>query len=213
MLCLSAVLVAGTVCAAAPATAVSAKAAPAKPESMQTASVKAVPANTKLQKKVSAIVSKQVKKKDSKKTKLKKLFAYTTRKYAFQNVVMSGYFEKWDEEPAYEGWEQDFALEMYSKKRGSCFHYAAAYAFLAKEATGCPVRIGLGKTKAFSGEKQDHAWVEVKIKKTWYVCDPTMESSLAKKAGDHFLKKRGSSKTRKLYLNYGSAAYVQATLQ
>ena len=52
---------------------------------------------------------------------------------------------------------------MYTEKKGSCYHFAAAYAFLAEKATGYKVRIGVGKTNGFSGDLQNHAWTEVKI--------------------------------------------------
>jgi hypothetical protein len=62
---------------------------------------------------------------------------------------------------------------MLSKKKGSCYHYAALYAFLAKRATGLPVRICWGTSNAFNKKVwQNHAWVEIKLDGQWYTYDP-----------------------------------------
>ena len=69
-------------------------------------------------------------------------------------------------------WELTFAKEMLKKKKGSCYHYAAALAYCAKKATGYPVRIGYGTSNFIRKNNwQPHAWVEVKIGRTWYVYD------------------------------------------
>lgn len=66
-----------------------------------------------------------------------------------------------------------YAKKMLTSKKGSCYHYAAAYAFMAKRATGYPVRVCYGKSNFLNkGNKQPHGWVEIKIGKTWYVYDP-----------------------------------------
>ena len=141
-----------------------------------------------LKKKVNSIVKKKVKAKDSKKKKLQKLFQYTEKTYKYGRAY--GFKPK-------KGWEKNYALEMYSKKKGSCYHYAAAYAFLAKKATNYTVRIGVGKTNGFNPKvKQDHAWVEIRIKGNWYICDPNMDKFAAKSSGKYFLKDRkGLKKT------------------
>lgn len=143
-----------------------------------------------LQKKTAAIVKKQVKKKSSKKSALKQLFKYTEKAYGYKRVI--GFKNK-------KGWEKTYARTMYNSKRGSCYHFAAAYAFLAKKATGYPVRICLGKTNGFNKKVwQPHAWVEVKIGKKWYICDPNMDKFAAKSSGKYFLKNRTKlSKTYK----------------
>lgn len=69
-------------------------------------------------------------------------------------------------------WEYTYAKEMLQNKAGSCYHFAAAFAFLARRATGLPVRIGCGNARTFSADKwQIHSWVEVQINGNWYVYD------------------------------------------
>ena len=136
-----------------------------------------------IEKNVNSILKKQVGKKDSKKVKLKKLFTYMQKKYKFTGIYKSDYFKKWVKTKNYTGWEKDFALEMYADKTGSCFHYAAAYAYLAKGATQYNVRIVTGKTNGFNQKLQDHAWVEIQINKKWYIFDPNMDQFAAKSSG------------------------------
>ncbi len=95
---------------------------------------------------------------------------------------------------AYSGWEKDYAMKMFEDKKGSCYHYAAAYAFLAKKATGLRVRIGVGQTNGFSGKLQKHAWTEVKLSGKWYILDPNMDKYAADSSGKYCLKKRDSLK-------------------
>lgn len=142
------------------------------------------------------IVDKKVKPSDSEKKKLKKLFKYVENTYGYKRAM--GF-------KTYDGWEKDYALEMYSGKKGSCYHFAAAYAFLAEEATDCEVRIGIGKTNGFSGKLQDHAWTEIKINSKWYICDTNMDKYAEKSSGKYFLKKRNGLK--KVYNNFKGVQY------
>lgn len=160
--------------------------------------------STKLEKTVTTIVGKQTKKKDNKKQKLKKLFNYTEKTYGYARLIKNGkpYVFKQTK-----GWEKTYAVEMYSKKKGSCYHYASAYAFLAKKATGYPVRIGIGKTNGFNKNTiQPHAWAEIKIGSTWYICDPNMDKFAAKSSGKYYLKKRSSLK--KTYNKFKDVKYT-----
>ncbi len=145
----------------------------------------AASAGAQLDEAVTKIVDKQVSAKDSAKKKLKKLFTYIQKEYDYGRKTG---FE------AYNGWEKDYALEMLEDQKGSCYHYAAAYAFLAKKATGYSVRIGVGQTTGFSGNLQKHAWAEVKISGKWYICDPNMDKYAAESSGKYCLKKRNSLK-------------------
>ena len=153
----------------------------------------------KLKEAAEKIVSRQVKADDSAKKKLKKLFAYTET--AFDYGRKTGF-------EAYSGWEKDYALEMLEGGKGSCYHYAAAYAFLAKKATGYRVRIGVGQTNGFSGRLQQHAWTEIKIKGIWYVCDTNLDKYAADSSMKYFLKKRSSLKNT--YHNFEDATYYNA---
>ena len=146
----------------------------------------------KLEKTVTNIISKQTSKKDSKKTRLKKLFKYSENTYEYGRAM--GFKAK-------KGWEKTFASEMYKKKAGSCYHFAAAYAFMAQKATGYKTRIAIGKTNGFNKSRvQPHAWAEIKIGSSWYICDPNMDKFAAKSSGKYFLKKR--NKLKKTYNNF-----------
>lgn len=159
----------------------------------------AASAGNKLDEAVTKIVDKQVKSKDSAKKKLKKLFTYVQKEYDYGRKTG---FE------AYDGWEKDYALEMFEDKKGSCYHYAAAYAFLAKKATGYSVRIGIGQTDGFSGNLQKHAWAEVKIGGKWYICDPNMDKYAADCSNKYCLKKRNNLKNT--YDKFKNTAYYEA---
>ena len=92
------------------------------------------------------------------------------------------------------GWEKTFTAEMIKNKTGSCYHFAALYAFLAKE-SGVEARICLGRTNGFNKARwQDHAWCEVKVGKKWYICDPNMDKFAANSKGKYFMKTVSSMK-------------------
>lgn len=160
---------------------------------------KAAASSDKLEEQAAQIVSQQVKANDSAKKKLKKLFTYLQKEYDYGRKVG---FE------AYDGWEKDYALEMFADEKGSCYHYAAAYAFLAKKATGYSVRIGVGQTNGFSGKLQKHAWTEVKISGKWYILDSNMDKYAADSSGKYCLKKRDSLKNT--YNKYKDTKYYTA---
>ena len=162
---------------------------------------KAASAGDDLKEKTAKIVEKQVKSDDSAKKKLKKLFTYIQKEYDYGRKVG---FE------AYSGWEKDYALEIFKEEKGSCYHYAAAYAFLANKATGYQTRIGIGQTNGFSGDLQKHAWVEIKIGGKWYVCDPNMDKYAAQSSGKYYLKKRNSLKS--VYNKFKDAKYYTASI-
>lgn len=145
-----------------------------------------VEAKSALEKKTEKIVKKQTNATEEVETNLKKLFTYVEKNYNYKRVV--GF-------KASKGWEKTYAKEMISTKKGSCYHYAALYAFLAKKASGYPVRICIGKTNGFNASVwQPHAWCEIKIKGTWYVCDPNLDKYAADSKGVYFMKKFKSVK-------------------
>lgn len=152
---------------------------------------------TDLNGRVEKIVNKKTKKEWSPKKKLKRLFGYIEKKYDYARKI--GF-------TAYSGWEKNYAEEMFKEKKGSCYHYAAAYAFLAKKATGLDVRIGLGKTNGFSGNLQPHAWVEVKYNSKWYICDTNMDKYAEKSSGKYFFKSR--KKLESVYDGYKDVQYI-----
>ena len=178
-----------------------------------TAAAPSVYAKSKLEKSVETIVNGTVEKKDAPKVKLKKLFTYVTYKktgksgkvtkenYGYAGarptVVRGKVVRGWEQK----GWPAVFAQEMITNRKGSCYHFAALYGMLAKKATGYPVRVAVGKTTGF-GAIRDHAWTEVKIGKTWYVCDTNLDKYSGVDSLTYFLKKRSSLK--KIYNKYKS---------
>ncbi len=67
-----------------------------------------------------------------------------------------------------------YAIDMFQKKAGNCYRYAAAYAYIAK-ALGYEVRIQFGKAKLRSGGTTTHGITEVCVNGTWYLCDSNMQ--------------------------------------
>lgn len=146
------------------------------------------PKETTLRTTTRAIVKKQVKSGSSKKAALKQLFQYAEKNYGYKRVM--GFKNT-------QGWEKTYAQEIYKEKKGSCYHFAAAYAFLAKEATGYPVRICIGTTNGFNKKKwQNHAWTEIKIGSKWYLCDPNLDKFGANSSGKYYLKLSSKMKNR-----------------
>ncbi len=111
------------------------------------------------------IVEKKVKKTDSVNTKLSKLFQYVTWNFSYlRSYNFTGA----------SGWHKTYAYNMLTTKRGNCYSYAAAFAYLAKKATGLPVRVGWGGTPALGGGLTPHGWCEIQIGGVWYVFDPDL---------------------------------------
>lgn len=101
-------------------------------------------------------------------------------------------------EKAAKDWEYGYAKEMLSNKAGSCYHFAAAFAFLAKRATGLPVRICYGQAKTFASNKwQAHCWVQVKMNEKWYTYDPNAQRFSTYRKGKWY--KLAYATSKKLY--------------
>ncbi len=69
------------------------------------------------------------------------------------------------------GWEIPEALTMFETGKGNCYNYAGMFWCLSR---------GLGyNTVAFSGTQglqyTPHAWTEILLDGTWYICDPELE--------------------------------------
>lgn len=146
---------------------------------------------TKTKKKLSAlekycknIVNKTVKKTDSTSTKLKKLFNYVTYKYSYHRT--------YNFSPS-SGWAKTKALNMFKQKCGNCYSYAAAFGYLAKKATGLPVRIYYGSTPGNSVAWTPHGWCEIKIKGTWRVFDPDLYRYVYKGSSQFYNTVRSSA--------------------
>lgn len=128
---------------------------------------------------------------DSPAAKLKELFEYVEEEYSYARKVG---FE------AYDGWQEDYALEMLTDKAGSCYHYAALYAFLAKAAVDYEVRICIGTTDGFDASSwQPHAWTEIEIDGEWFVFDTNMDKYAADSSLQYYRIETDSDDYEKLY--------------
>jgi hypothetical protein len=125
---------------------------------------------------------------------LKTLFDYGVENWAYARAPLSFNANNgW--KPT--GWQYTFALEMMTNKKGSCFHDAAAFALLAKRATGLPVRICLGTSNAY-GSWSAHGWVEIKIDGTWYTYD-TNAARFSKLRTGKWYQQKASAMNGKVY--------------
>ncbi len=154
-----------------------------------------------VKKKAKSIVKSTVNSNDKNTTKLKKLFQYAEENWEYQRVT--GF-------KASSGWQRTYAYRMYKNKKGSCYHFAAGYAYLAKYVLGSKykVRIALGQTKGFGNGWQDHAWVEIRMSGKWYIFDPNMDKFAADCSLKYYKKKRSSSAMKKVYNNYKNVTYI-----
>ena len=135
---------------------------------------------------VNGIVKSQVLPEDTKEVKLQKLFQYTEKTYGYKRQI--GFKNK-------KGWTKTYAQKMIKSKKGSCYHFAAVYGYLAKKATGYKVRVAVGQTKGFSGSWQPHAWTEVKV--------TNMDKFKAKSKRKYYNMLKTSKAAKKVYKNKG----------
>ena len=146
----------------------------------QTAMTAEAAAKSTLEKDVQKLVKKsKAKKEKTQKKQLKKLFQYVEKNYGYARAI--GFKNS-------RGWEKTFAAEMIKNKKGSCYHFAALYAFLAK-ASGVEARICLGRNNGFNKAS------EVKVGTKWYICDPNMDKFAANSKGKYFMKTVSSMKS------------------
>ena len=163
-----------------------------------------VQAATKLEKKANKIIkAAKVKKSDEDIEKLEKLFKYVTyKKGKKENFKYIGN-RTYTKDSKKKTWPNTYAYNMFMKKGGSCFEYAAGYGFLALKATGLKVRVGVGMI----GKTQRHAWTEIKINKKWYIFDTNRDKYMrnGKKKLTYFNKLR--KKVKKDYNKYKGVKY------
>lgn len=164
---------------------------------MEAANAGAKKLDTALRKSLDTVIKAQkFKKTTTDKVKLKKLFNYMKKNFGYKRYMGV---------PSGSDWEYDFAKEMLQNKKGSCYHDAAAFALLAKRATGLPVRICIGTSNAFkSSVWQRHGWVEIKISGKWYTFDSNADRFSSRRKNKWFMQKRTSMegkvyKTSKTY--------------
>lgn len=121
----------------------------------------------KARKAAEQILKEIVKKNDSKSQKL-----YKSYKYIINNTSYNGYSpcEKTDKD-----WEAKCAFYTLTKKRGECYGFAAAFAYLAKVIGYEQAVTRYGQTKSASYDWSPHGWCEIKIDKKNYLFDPEIE--------------------------------------
>lgn len=180
-------------CSSAPAYA----AVPAVEETVQVEAATATKLNTTLKKALDKVIKAQkFTTNTTDKQKLQKLFNYTKKAFGYKRYMGV---------PSAKGWDSQFAKEMLQTKAGSCYHDAAAFAYLARRATGLPVRICIGTSNAFNTARwQNHGWVEIKVSGKWYTFDTNANRFSSLRKGKWFMQKRTSMegkvyKTQKTY--------------
>lgn len=95
--------------------------------------------------------------------------------------------------------------KCFRQRREAVTMMLAAFAFLARRATGLPVRICVGTGKVFNSSVwQNHGWVEIKISGKWYTFDTNANRFSSLRKGKWFMQKRTSMegkvyKTQKTY--------------
>lgn len=120
-------------------------------------------------KKAVAFVRKYTKSGWSKSKKLKACYDALWKKYSYKRYKDSPTAKKM---PAY-------ANNMFSQKKGNCYRYAAAYAYIAR-VLGYDSRVVAGKISCLHGGMTPHGWAEIKVGKTWYICDANMQRNYPK---------------------------------
>ncbi len=107
--------------------------------------------------------------------KLAKIYSYAVGTYSFRSMNDQPFIQAALKNKLSAGNYRKAAYTMLKKRRGSCFHEAAALASLIKRATGYDTRYVIGESDVFSGKKQKHAWTEVLINGIWYLFDSNAE--------------------------------------
>lgn len=106
----------------------------------------------------------------SKMTKSQKL------RKCYQYLVSSSF--TYTPKPIYlnrDSWKMDAAYEMLTTKKGKCYHFAAAFGFIAREIGYENLKIIPGKILSVTGYYTAHSWVEMQLSGRTYIFDPSME--------------------------------------
>ncbi len=94
---------------------------------------------------------------------------------SFDTLVDNFSYERSMETPSGD-WVKDYACKALSEKKGNCYGYAAAFAYVA-EGLGYEARVCTGTVTSSLGGRTDHAWTEVKMGKVWYIFDAEMQDA------------------------------------
>ena len=74
-----------------------------------------------------------------------------------------------------EGWVDDMAADLMDNQSGNCCRYAAFMGLLISEATDLQVSVALGDSKATTGGRTPHSWVNVWHEDGWYIYDVELQ--------------------------------------
>ena len=70
---------------------------------------------------------------------------------------------------------KSYALYMFKNKRGNCYRYASALAYIAR-VLGFDSRVAVGGVTAYANnDLSPHGWCEVKVDGKWKICDCSMQ--------------------------------------
>ena len=131
---------------------------------------------------VAKTVKKQTKKmpKKDKTAKVEKIFRYADNRFVYKPLTDKAFIQASLYKQLNGKNIRLAAYTMLKNRKGTCFHEAAALAYLIKYAAGCPAQIVIGQTDAFNGEKQLHAWVEAQIDGVWLAFDSNLDRAKGK---------------------------------
>lgn len=133
-----------------------------------------------------------------KKAALKKLYDHM-KNYKYGRIM--GQFGK--------GKSLGYAQQTMLTGKGNCYGYAAAFAVLAKRATGLPVRVCWGTSTAFNKNRaQLHGWTEIKLGNTWYVFDTNAAAYSKRKDVKWYMQKASSTAMKNVYKKTASEDIV-----
>ncbi len=130
-----------------------------------------------LKKAVAKVVNEQTKGIDEndQSARLAKIYSYAVSRYSFRSMTDKPFIQAGTQNKLSAGNYRKASYTMLKKKKGTCFHEAAALSSLIRRATGYKTRYVIGKTDVFSGKSQAHAWTEVLINGIWYLFDSNAE--------------------------------------
>jgi hypothetical protein len=120
--------------------------------------------NTQLEKRLNKLVNDSM----TKSQKLRTVYLFT---------VTSNTYKREEFKPK-KGWEEPRAYEMLTTRKGNCYSYAAAFAYLAKAVGYENAKPIPSKIQNRNGKQPPHCWVEIKIAGKTYVFDPELQYAL-----------------------------------
>ena len=132
---------------------------------------------SKVRKQADKIIKKQTKKisKKDKAARLDRILRYADGSYSYRPLADKPFIQASLEKQMSDKNLRSAAYTMLKKRKGTCFHEAAALAYLIRRATGYPTQMVIGQTDAFSGNMQPHAWVEALADGYWRVFDSNLD--------------------------------------